>query len=62
MQSSANVQLTPEEHVTVSVAANDLGDGVEGGVCVSGMPRLAVSDGNEGIPFIPVKEPAPSLF
>lgn len=36
MQSSANVQLSPEEDVTMSVSANDLGDGVEGGIRVVG--------------------------
>jgi len=62
MQSSANVQLTPKEDVTVSVAANDLCDGIEGSVGVAGMAWLAVSDGDEGIPLVPTKEPTPSLF
>ena len=62
MQSSANVQLSPEEDVTMSVSANDLADGIEGGIGVSGMAWLPVSDCNEGIPFVPIKEPRPSLF
>jgi len=62
MQSSANVELSPEEYVTVSVSANDLGDSVEGGVGVSSMAWLPVSDCNEGIPFVPIQEPAPSFF
>ena len=62
MQSSANVQLSPEEEVTMSVSANDLGDSIEGGICVSGMSWLAVSDSNEGIPLIAVQEFNPALF
>jgi len=62
MQSSANVKLSPEEHMTVSVAANDLCDGIEGGICVSRMSWLPIRDGNEGIPLIAVKKLGPSLF
>lgn len=56
MQSSANVQLSPEEEVTISVSANDFGDSVEGGVRVVGKPWVPVRDCNEGIPYIPIQE------
>lgn len=62
MQSSANVQLTPEEEVTMSVAANDLGDFVEGAVRVVREPCVTVSDSDEGVPFIPIQELTPGLF
>ena len=62
MQSSANVQLSPEEEVTVSVSANDLGDLGERALCVVGLPWLPVGNGDEGIPSIPIEELIPSLF
>jgi len=62
MQSSANVQLSPEEEMTVSVSANDLGDLGKGALCVVGMPWLPVGDGNEGIPSVPIKKLKPALF
>jgi len=62
MQSSANVELSPEEETTMSVSANDFGDGVEGGLRVVGMPWLAVCDCDESIPFPSIKEVDPGLF
>ena len=62
MQSSANVQLAPEEEVTMSVSANDLGDLAEGAIRVVGMPCVAVCDCNESIPNVPIQELRPSLF
>lgn len=62
MQSSANVQLAPEEETTVSVSANDLGDLSQGALRVVGMPWFTVCDGNEGIPSPAAKELNPGLF
>jgi len=62
MQSSANMQLSPEEDTTVSVSANDFGDGVEAGLCVVGMPWLAVCDCDESIPIPSIKEVDPGVF
>jgi len=56
MQSSANVELTPKEEVTVSVLANDFGNLVERACGVVGLPRVAVCDCNERIPNIPIQE------
>jgi len=62
MQSSANVQLSPEEEMTISVSANDLCDLVEGALRVVGMACVAVCDCNECIPRIPIQELGPGLF
>jgi len=62
MQSSANVQLSPEEEVTMSVSANDFGDSVKAGVCVAGMTGFPVRDCDEGVPLIAVQELKPALF
>lgn len=62
MQSSANVELTPEEDTTVSVAANDFADLSERALCVVGMPWLAICDGDESIPIPSIKEVYPGLF
>lgn len=62
MQSSANVQLTPEEEVTMSVSANDFGDLIERALRVVGKARVAVCDCNERIPYIPIQKLRPSLF
>ena len=48
--------------MTVSVAANELGDFVEGAIGMVRLPWLSECDSNEGIPFIPVQELRPSLF
>jgi len=62
MQSSANVQLSPEEETTMSVSANDLGDSIEGGISVAGMAWLPVCNSYEGIPIPLVQELRPGLF
>jgi len=62
MQSSANVKLSPEEEVTVSVAAKDLCDFKERGLCMMGMPGVAVCDGEEPIPLVSIEELNPCLF
>ena len=62
MQSSANMQLTPEEDTTVSVSANELCDLVEGGLCVMGLSWLAVGNGNECIPFPSAQEVYPGIL
>ena len=56
------MQLAPEEDVTVSVAANDFGDLIEGAVRVVRLPWFAVCDGDECIPLIAVQKLRPSLF
>jgi len=48
--------------MTVSVSANDLGDFVEGALRVVGMPWIAVGNGNEGIPLVPIEKLIPTLF
>ena len=62
MQSSANMQLSPEEYPTVSVSANDLSDLSEGGLCMVRMSRFPVCNRNECIPTPPLKEVYPGLF
>jgi len=62
MQSSINVKLSPQEEMTVTVTANDLGDFVEGAIGVMWLPWLAECDSNECIPVVPVQELRPSLF
>ena len=62
MQRSINVELSPEEDTTVSVAANDFGDLIEGAVRVVGQPWLPECDCNETIPNPSVQEFRPSLF
>ena len=62
MQSSANVELSPEEDTTMSVSANDFSDLSEGALRVVGMPCVTVGDRNEGIPTPPLEEVNPSLF
>ena len=62
MQSSANVQLSPEEEVTVSVPAKDLRDFSERGLCMVGLSWFSICDGNEGIPSPSIQELDPGLF
>jgi len=56
MQRAVNVELSPEEEMTMSVSANDFGDLVKGAIGVVGKPWLPVCDCNEGIPNIPIQE------
>ena len=56
------MQLSPQEDVTMSVAANEFRDFVEGAVRVVRLPWFAVCNGNECIPDISVQELRPSLF
>ena len=53
MQSSANVKLSPEEEMTISVSSKHFGNLLEGALRVVGMAWLSVCDCNEGIPNIP---------
>jgi len=62
MQSSVNVELTPEEETTVSVSPNDFGDLIEGAVRVVGKPWLPECDCNETIPTPPIQELRPGIF
>jgi len=62
MQRAVNVELSPEEVMTMSVSANDLADFAEGAVRVVGKPWLPVCDCNEGIPLVPIQELRPGLF
>jgi len=56
MQRSIKVELTPEEEMTVSVAANELCDLIEGAIGMVRLPWLAECDGDECIPIIPIQE------
>jgi len=56
MQSSANVELSPEEEMTISVSANDFADLAEGGLSVVGLACVAVCDCNKSIPPIATQE------
>ena len=62
MQSSANVQLTPEEKTTVRVPSEDFRNLSERALRVVGMAGLPVGDCDEGIPFPPFQELYPGLF
>jgi len=62
MQSSANVQLTPEEEMTVSVSAKDLCHLIKRTLRMVGMSWLPICDGNKGIPYIPIQKFRPGLF
>ena len=57
MQRAVNVELSPEEDMTVSVSPNDFGNGIDRGSGVVGMAGLTVCNGNKGIPLIAVQEP-----
>jgi len=62
MQSAVNVELTPEEDMTVTVSANELGDLVEGAIGMVRLPWFAECDGDKCIPIIPIEELRPGLF
>ena len=62
MQSAVNVELSPEEVVTISVSAKDFADLSEGAIRVVRLPWLAECDCNEGIPIVPIQEGRPSFF
>jgi len=62
MQSSVNVKLSPEEDMTMTVSANELGDLIEGAVRVVRKPWVAECDCDECIPIIPIQELRPGLF
>jgi len=56
------MQLSAQEDMTVSVAANDFGDLIEGAVRMVRLPWFAVCDGDECIPVIPIQELRPCVF
>lgn len=62
MQSSANVQLTPKESVTVSVPANDLLNFSERRLSMVGVTWLSIGNGEEGVPIPSAEEVNPCLF
>lgn len=56
MQRAVKMELTPEEYVTVSVSANELGDLIEGAIRMVRLPWFAECDGDECIPIIPIQK------
>lgn len=62
MQSSANMQLAPEESVTMSVPANHLFDFSQRGLSMVGMSGFTIRHRKERIPIPAIEERYPSLF